>query len=67
MSAPDATVWFYAAAAFVIPFAVHRVNRLFHQYGDPPWKTQAEKNPNEQPTGNRQPPEEAGKSASCEK
>lgn len=29
--------------AFVIPFAIYKINARLHKYGDPPWKNSSEK------------------------
>ncbi|WP_058304105.1 hypothetical protein [Gorillibacterium timonense] len=38
MRIPSIEVMGYTVLAFLIPYAVYRVNQLLHQYGDPPWK-----------------------------
>ncbi len=35
-------IYICAVLSFVIPFAVYRINRRWHRYGDPPWKKERE-------------------------
>lgn len=35
---PDFKGYATAAAAFVIPYAIYKLNNKLHQIGDPPWK-----------------------------
>lgn len=36
---PSGLVFFCTVLSLAIPWGVYRINRKFHQYGDPPWKT----------------------------
>lgn len=34
----DMSVLVCTALTVIIPWGIHRINWLLHQYGDPPWK-----------------------------